>query len=290
MNKYKFCVSIPVHKNPETVLDQIENIQHFYKNEVAIVLHVPENFEFTSRFKDESFLNIEGVYVNPEKLHVIWGTLMHVHNSNFNFAEKEIDFDYFILHASNDMYVRHGVTEYIEKAKNGIHQAPWRNTVRYLTFNNDGRKSWSKERHQDLELELMLGTLGLEKVYGTHSEGTFFEKKVFSQMVEAIDKFYFYDGTQRIYPREEYWYSTLIQKFVSKDKISKPLLFSENWWRTGQKIDSELILRLHKGELIDDVIKLKHPYDYRNLYAVKRVNRNINHPNRVLIRKLWKQE
>lgn len=290
MDKYKFCISIPVHKNPETVIDQIENIQHFYKNEVAIVLHVQESFQFTSKLKDESFLNREGVYVNPEKLHVIWGTLMHVHNSNFKFAESKIDFDYFILHASNDMYVRHGAPEYVEKAKNGIHQAVWRNSIRYLNIEASGKKSWSKERHLDPEFELLLGALDINTVYGSHSEGAFFEKEVFSQMVKTIDRYYNYDGKERIYPREEYWYSTLIQKFVPNNKIATPLLFSENWLRNGTKIDSKIIKRLHNGELVDDIVKLKNPYDYHNLYAVKRVNRNINHPDRVLIRKLWKQE
>ncbi|MNV48263.1 hypothetical protein D3C71_1401610 [compost metagenome] len=286
-DKYKFCISIPIHEQPEVVIDQIKNFQYFYNNEVAIVLHVSPDFKFDDNYSNSNcFLN-KGVYVNGESLPVVWGTLMHVHNSNFKFASKNIDFQYFIIHSSNDMYVRHGVKDYIEQNKNGVFQANKPTGVNYL-INHDTR-DWSNDLYLDKEFINLMEYLELKQVYVTQCEGSFFEKKVFSSMVRVIDKFYVY-ARERIYPREEYWYSTIVKKFIKRKKIGKPFLLSEIWRKDGIVINEKMIIRLHNKEKIDDELNIEYPYDYDNLYAVKRVPREINHPLRILIREIIQNE
>ncbi|MNC02336.1 hypothetical protein D3C81_898280 [compost metagenome] len=286
-DKYKFCISIPIHEQPEVVIDQIKNFQYFYNNEAAIILHISPDFEFNDEYVDSNRFISKGVYVNTDSLKVEWGTLMHVHNSNFKYAFKHIDFEYFIIHSSNDMYIKHGVKDYIELKKNGIFQANKPIGVNYLVDHNT--RNWSKDLYIDQEFVRLMRHLELKQQYLTQCEGSFFEKKVFLSMINAIDKFYVY-GREKIYPREEYWYSTIISKFVEQEKLGKPFLLSEIWRRDGIVINEDIIVRICNNQKIDDELKLEHPYDYNNLYAVKRIPRQIDHPLRILIREIINNE
>lgn len=292
----KICISIPIHEKADVVIDQINNIKHFYLDDVYIVLHVSLNHVLDFHMLNE-IKKIENVFINSESLFVQWGTLMHVHNSNFKFAKNILNFDYFVLHSSNDMYVNFGARQYIEKAKNGVMQLERTKNINYL-INDENGSYWSPKRYIDKEFNSMMKYLGIDKVMGTQPEGIFFQKEIFEEMVNTADIFYVY-GREKIYPREEYWYSTMIQKFV--DKIYSPFLLSEvyssvikendskleikdKFTYVGDNISKEIILNLNSGQSIDNLIIFDQFYDCSNLYAVKRIARDINDEKRMLIR------
>jgi hypothetical protein len=301
----KICISIPVHENAEVIIDQISNFKYFYNDNIYIILHIARENNIS---KDEMYKisKIENVFINNQSLHVQWGTLIHVHNSNFRFADStlNLNFKYFVLHASNDLYVRFGAEEYIRKSKNGVMQLPRTLDVEYL-YGNPEYKIWKKDNYIDEDFVNIMNYFGIKNVMGTQPEGIFFERHIFREMVRIIDLFYKY-GNGRIYPREEYWYSTIIQKFVSK--IKPPLLFSEvygkivkkgdkkeeivdKWKYVGElSITDEIIKNLHNGENIENLIVHEQFYDCLNLYAVKRINRDINDHKRKLIRNLIKED
>jgi hypothetical protein len=107
--KYNFCVSIPVHEEPKVILDQVLNVFKYLGDKTLIVLHLSKGFNFKGLFnKDFSFMALDNVIINPNKLPTARGNLVHIHNSNFNFIKKIFDFDYFLLHSSNDMYIKMG--------------------------------------------------------------------------------------------------------------------------------------------------------------------------------------
>lgn len=275
--KYDFVVSIPVHEQPKAILDQALNIVKYLGEKTMTVLHISRDFNFRIFFENDfSFLINNNIAINFNKLPTAQGNLVHIHNSNFNFALNNFDFKYFILHSSNDMYVRHFGADYINKVKNGIHQIPTTKELKWPQYLG---------ARDDEDLKKMMEYLNIKEIFGSQSEGIFIEKEIFQEMVSVIDKFYKFDASQ-FYCREEIYYSTLISKFTKS--FSTPLLYSEI---CRHKITSEIILGLANGTHIENEnenygggeFRL---YDFNNLFAVKRINRKNNDKLRKLIRSL----
>jgi hypothetical protein len=281
-DKFKICISIAVHERPDVIVDQINNFRYFYDNNVAIVLHVSKQFrdirinlacrDTVFYLKDDVFINPLSYKTNRKK------DLVQIHNANYEYARKLFDFDYYVIHSSNDMYVRKGVVNYISKKQNGLHQTPLSPEMEWLP----GRLSFG-----DRMLKNMMDYTGLRERYGTQAEGLFFQKEVFGEMKKVIDKFYeelAIDG----YYREEMYYSTLLKKFVGS--IGTPFVYSEVVGGR-RKIDRDLIMSLaqgnyHEDEYSNNGIGAYRCYDFDNIYAVKRIARKYNDANRRCIRKL----
>ena len=53
--------------------------------------------------------------VNPRSQPTKWGDILHLHNNdNVRFASDQLEpFDYVLLHASNDLYLRTGAERYV---------------------------------------------------------------------------------------------------------------------------------------------------------------------------------
>lgn len=276
----KICISIPVHERPDVIYDQIVNMKKFLGTQnVAFVLHISKSYKepwLKLPFRKYHYENIENVFINPTSFPTQKGNLVHIHNSNFKFAKQEIPFDYFCLHASNDMYVRKGGDSYIQEKEYGIHQAP-----------TSPEMPWKQaiHAHQDRDLLKMMRHLKIETIYGTQPEGIFFTSELFEEMQTVIDQFYSFENST-FYCREEIYYSTLIQKWVTK--VHPPLLYSE---LCRKKVSEKLIEEINRGNLKEpetdhNGVGQYKLYDFSNLYAVKRVPRKYSHPLRRQIRSL----
>ena len=104
-------VSIPVHENLDVVKDQICNFKKYILG-VGIVIHISEKFHRQmKRFEDLE--DIRDVFINKEHINTNKKGIIYAHISNFKYVSGYCKFDYFIMHASNDMYVKKGITEYI---------------------------------------------------------------------------------------------------------------------------------------------------------------------------------
>ncbi|MBR1858812.1 MAG: hypothetical protein IJ797_04885, partial [Selenomonadaceae bacterium] len=103
-------ISIPVHEKTEVVIDQIVNYKHFCPN-CGIVLHISKSFDYENSFHTErefhSILGMfENVFINPHHLDTSYADIVHTHVSNFDYISQLIDFEYFALGSSNDLFVR----------------------------------------------------------------------------------------------------------------------------------------------------------------------------------------
>lgn len=272
----KVCISIPVHEQPDVIVDQINNINHFYDDDVMIVLHVSKNFIQPNNLvpgRDYDFRTKKNVFINPENLPTSYpDSLAHVHNSNFKFANKIADFDYFVLHSSNDMYVRKGAASYIQSAQNGHQNVPIRV--------NDDDWMFAPKVTADKELKNMMNYLGLHEIYHSMPEGTFYQKDIFVEMVKIINKFFVY-GRGEVFPREEVFYPTIASKLT--EKCYPPFVFSE--LMTGKSLTSRQITKFSKNAGLEKIKGTEH-YDRNHIYAVKRIPRIYDHPHRTLIRNL----
>ena len=109
----KIAISIPVHEKKDVVLDQIMNIKFYIENPV-IVLHISKDFYENEHGDFHELKEIKNVYINPENLETGWGNILLTHVSNYYYIKGMVEFDYFILHASNDMYLKTGIEDYIK--------------------------------------------------------------------------------------------------------------------------------------------------------------------------------
>ena len=213
-------LSIPVHEKPEVINDQIKNIVKFFP-EAAIVLHISASF-----FDKYSISEIEKnskVYINPEHLTTSWGDIVLPHLSNFNYIPRlGIDYDYFVMHSSNDMYIRYGVSEYISRYEAGFNLKYMRQADTYWW---PCHLAW-----EDPWLKLLMIRAGQTKIVASQVEGSFYSKEIIGKImnvlqgsIDAGDA----DKKKGHYPREEFFFSTIAETLVPYTKMSNPYVFSE---------------------------------------------------------------
>ena len=216
----RIVVSIPIHEKPEVVLDQVNNIKKFVPSAV-IVLHTSEEFcdEFeTYRLaRKESF---EDVYVNPTHFYVDWGdgALMDVHISNYKYICGLMDFDFFILHASNDMYVKYGLQAYISGYDAGFQ----RHIIKESSQWWPGNKAL-----KDGQVYYILNEVGGESIIASQVEGSFYKKDIFQKIIDTINKSEFLRDKGHKYTREEILFPTIADSLVDEGKRGYPIVFSE---------------------------------------------------------------
>lgn len=261
--KYNIVFSIPIHEKFEVVVDQVLNFFCFNPN-CAIVFHISQGFNYKgSSISKERFIDIingiGNVYLNPESVRTGLGDIIQAHISNYNFIKNIADFKYFSMCASNELFVKPGLYEYINKFDCG---------VKLLDIDQHKFNDWTPgiKAKEDEVLTNYLKNKGIDKIYGSHIEGSYYKKDLFDEIVNEIAGFYDYKTMSNAYPREEIYFSSVLWMIMLKKhdvKINSGGVFSYTRWNgfTNYKI------------WIWDINRLK---NRDNLFSVKRVDRSID--------------
>ena len=267
--------SIPVHEKPEVIIDQIINFQ-YYNPDCGIVLHISDKFDFSkesmSRDRFKRIINELGnVFINPETVRTGRSDIIQAHISNFRYADKVADFEKFCLCASNELFVKEGLADHVKPYDCGLER------IRLAKY---GDTDFSKEYYYtfrtvgDTALKGILDENHAEDIYFSHVEGVFFNRSLFSKMIDVIEKHYDYKSVEIKYPREEVYFASYIWNLRDIDglKVLNEGTFTYvPWDRVGYMIWTE------------DVKKLQNQYS--NKFSVKRVDRILNTYMRKYIRK-----
>jgi len=261
---HNLLFSIPVHENQDIINNQIENILK-YNPGAKIILHVNSKFE---EFQ-ESKTNYPNVYINSKRLLVAGLALVHV--ENFMFAKKlKLNFDYFILLASNEMFFRKGLIDHVKKYKNGVQLVPCDKDNDWHNFN--------KGLENDEKMVKIMKMLNLNNFYGGQIEGSFFTKKVF----EKISKIYLETfGTEPSYfETEEIVFQTIfaglnIKKYtipITLQNYTQDINFTPEF--INELLENKKFLNYSKipGTLISPHFGLENHL----IFSIKRVNRTMN--------------
>lgn len=272
----KFAVSILAHEKPAIVLDQIANFRRFLPD-AAIVLHLHVKFDWGGRPQD--FTNIEGVFVNPDSLPTAWGNLHHAHNANFHFAKKLLDFDYFLLHSSSDLFVRKGAEGYIPRHEAGVSFLP-------------PQPIWGAPlfAEGDPVFQRIMKDAGADELWWSQVEGTFYSRKAFNEIVGIIERHFDYRRTLP-YVHEEIYYPTIAKGLGIR--AGYPILLREDK-ASLPPLDSRLVEAIRSGKLEDHRIsrwKLGRQVEAKvwegaHIYAMRPIPRNLDNPTRAYIRLL----
>ena len=230
-------VSIPVHTSIPTILNQIENIQRrLYSH---IVLHVSANADFSKQELVRSLTEkkySQPVTVNPISVSTAWGGIIKAHLENIKFIgtltnEPKAKV---VFHASNDMIVKEGLTEYLEGKKNLFN-------LRYI----DRPGHWwpGNLALKDFRLTRTLAKLGSGRVIASQIEGSMYPLSLLKSISDLIEQENLLDS-DLFYPREEFFFPSIAYAFGERPE-SDPYVFSEvhrfdyvNWkvWNKVEKI------------------------------------------------------
>lgn len=192
--------------------------------------------------------------------------MVHTHVSNFEYIADKADFEYFVLTASNEEFVRTGLYDMISAYSCG--------------FNYEFLWSYTHWIHrekaiQDPVIYDICRYFGqdMSQVVLAQVEGTFFTKELFGKVVEVMKRIYPVSDAEPavLYPREEVYYHTIAYFLMEdKTKIFRARMTYVAFNIVGLVPYVWTIRKVMKHSLTD--------------YSVKRVDRKLNDPNRSYIR------
>ena len=278
-NKYNSCnllFSIPVHENQDIINNQIENILNFNPNS-KIILHVNKSFK---NF-DNNYTIYNNVYINSNRLDYVYGKgLLYIHINNFLEAIKlNINFNYFVIISSNEMFIKYGTNSYIDKYKNGTQ------IVKY-DINNKWHNFHKNIQNSQKVLNL-LNEIKLNTIYGGQTEGQFYEKYIFSKISNLYLK-YFENNEINDFETEEIISQTIFKSFyieyndpITLQNYSNNINFNKNF--IDNIINNTAIIN---NNYIENTLYSPHiNNNLESIYSIKRVDRTFNNIRNLLSRK-----
>jgi hypothetical protein len=272
MDSGRLLFSIPVHEQPTVVRDQVENFLKFNPGSI-VVLHVSLSFSKLALATSGLMRESEHVLINPVRLDTSSQGLLPVHLSSFSYALTKSAFSHFVIHSSNDMYVRSGLSDHLNGFDAAVRPMP--------------AASWT---HADTALKHKwlqdaMGALGTTFCAST-PEGTAYSKGLMTQMADYLQQVNPYEKATLPYPDEESILPMLASAWA-KNRTT-PITYSEV--TMDAKPTPELIEQIRVGcyrpapRTLYRGTEEQVPYD--EVFAVKRVARAYDDPLRVYIRGL----
>lgn len=167
--------SIAFHEEPCVTIDTIRNI--FYCNPNSyIVCHATQDI----RIYLEK-LNVNNLIINPYSYETGYcdGTLGYIHYKNIAYAlELNLDFDYFIFSASNELYVKKGLEEFISNYDVG-----------FAYTENDAKNNsyFFNLAYQDSKLKKISKD---KKLYSINPEGFFFNREISIEVKSRLEQYF----------------------------------------------------------------------------------------------------
>lgn len=238
MKKF-LCISLPVHQAPLVVRGQLENIARCCPNSV-VILHVAMGaLEFRAELikiaKEFPFVEL-----NPISYPTAWGGIMHVHLANYLFAlNRGIDFEYFMIEASNSLFFRPLNFDYVRNHEMLI--SPVR--LEYVKW------SFLERMQKDSSIQGLCSDLNIKHLYYSIPEGCCFSKPLIDKMMGHIFSRYQYDLFAEAYPAEE-------------------VVFASVGLSLTQNFSNSLCLGHYHGLASEDLIQLVKQVRQRNDYPI----------------------
>ncbi len=267
-NSSKLLFSIPIHEKQDIINNQIENIFNYNPNS-SIIFHINNSFKnFNS-----TLTNYKNVYFNSNRFNYEYARgLFWIHINNFLEAIKlGVDFEYFIIISSNEMFIKNGLIQYIEKVKNGAQ-------IVKFDKNNDWHNFHKNIENKENIINL-LKDIGLDTIYGGQTEGQFYEKEYFLKMTDIYIKHF---GTNELndFETEEILPQTIFKSF----NIDYGLPITIHNYSNKYEFTPEIINNILNNNFKINAKKIKNNLnpahydsnDNSSVYSIKRVDRSFN--------------
>lgn len=272
----RLVFSITVHECYLAIADLIKNIK-FFNSECGVVVHV--NSTCGQLFEDIQ----SGIIGQPEYENVFLNTsrfdtsksafsLHRAHISNYkHLLGLGVNFEYFVLEASNSLFVRSGAYDYIRSFDLGIGRG---------AINQYWKEAILK--HEVLQEFVLKSTgkteaLSEQHLKGCH-EGSFYSydiaKKVF-KLIEELDWISLENNDWPTYPTEEIWFQLAVFVLTEEHKLRVGNTITYMPWDRGLEWCEEHVNEVAKGNGLPV-----------NKFAIKRIERDVEDPIRVKLKSL----
>lgn len=275
MKNLNIIFSIPINEKFEVVVDQILNFKTL-NNNCGIIIHISQGFNYEqSELNLDCFLEIvnkiDNVYINDKKLRTGKYDIIQAHLSNFEYVKNIIDFDYFCMCASNELFFKEGLYDYIKKYDAGV-------GYNNIKFN----PKWipGKYAKNDDSLKKIMKILDVKNnnIIGSQIEGSFYKKKIFEKICLLINENYDFNNMKVAYAREEVYFSTIVWNL---SLLEKKLKIKENGMVTYCPWNRKYTMNVKINE-IDNLL-----LNENNFFSVKRVPRIQNDCVRQYLRQMY---
>ena len=289
-------ISIPVHEKPEVVVNQMQNFAR-YLPEAKVVLHVSKDAKFSVNELEDVLkkANVSHALVNPTQVETKWGSIIQAHLANIHYIIQQGDAEKIIFHSSNDMLIMDGLSEYLKDKKNIFHLRKCRSDSLWWVSRKAVKDS-------------ALSTFFNGKLYASQIEGSMYDISLLKSLVHSINNKDLVLNSELFYPLvysevhkfdrfffhyiKKYYFFPKVNLFL--DKTLKKILegFLKIFLSYKININTINLILTRDNELseqayLDDGKYLSWKiYDINSIYAVKRVNRNMNDSVRLFINKL----
>lgn len=273
----KVAFSITCHESYDCVIDQLRNFNFFSRSSVFI-LHVnlknSDLFEMLSNTQFSDFgLRDDSVFINENRHDTSKSSynLHKAHRDNFFFLkEKGVIFDYFVIEASNSLFIKPGFEDFIAKFDAGVGAGKISQYWKERMLNHSSlvsffeRYNTSKESFEQLPLK------------GCH-EGAFFNAPIASEvfsLIDELDENCSRNNDCPNYPTEEIWFQVCLHILKKKNADLKAggTLTYMPWKRN---------LEWQIKDVEDALVGIDFP---EGKYLIKRIERQIDDRVRSFIR------
>ena len=275
-NSSNLLFSIPVHEKQDIINNQIENILNYNPNS-NIILHINKSFKsFNS-----NLTCYKNVYINSVSLNYEYAKgLLLIHINNFlEGIRQNINFKYFIILSSNEMFIKYGLIHYIEKYKNGLQIVQFDKNIEWHNFH--------KNIEKDDAIINMLDELNLNTFYGGQTEGQFYEKDIFQKISNIYFKHF---GIKELnnFETEEIVIQTIFKSFnieyslpFTLQNYSNSLIFNEKF--INNIINNNVIIP--NNNINSTLISPHVNNDATSIFSIKRIDRSFNNLRNIISRK-----
>lgn len=211
-------VSLPVHEKFDVVANQLQNFKR-YLPEAIIVLHLSSQAFFKIKELD-GFLKlnkIDNYLINPVQVKAQWGSIIGAHLKNIEFILGLGDATKVIFHASNDMMVKKGLSDYLKDKTFLFHQ---REIIKNSFW-------WpANVAINDLALTDWLAIYGNGALWGSQIEGSMYGIEFLKDFLHEMNIRPSVLESKLHYPREEIFFSSFA-KALNIQSDGLPYVFSE---------------------------------------------------------------
>ena len=270
----KLLFSIPIHERLEVVIDQIVNIQTL-NEDAGIVLHLSLGYcDRNSSLPLSDFLRIvkrfDNVWVNPNRVRTGNYDIIQAHMENFNYIKGVVEFEYFSMLASNELFIKRGLYNYIHNYDCGVD---------YNDVSKNNRWYAGKQAKSDNSLMAIMAHLDADKIVGSQIEGTFYRKELFDIIQKNIVEYYDYRTMAVAYAREEVYFSTIFWAINrnANFRVLKGGMFTFCPWSRQFTMNIRL----------NEVRNLMQDISNNTIYSVKRCDRKLNDCIRAYLRQYY---
>jgi hypothetical protein len=262
----RILFSITAHESIIALNDLVESILYAYTNSYGIV-HINQSW---SDFSDKDIIHInDRVFINPNRFilsHSLSGkTGLHVSNMEY-FNSLDIDYDYIVFTASNELFLKKIPDNYFVENQYGSD---------FLSVTKSS-KYYEKIPHIDADfingvvnhISAQLNSIGEKNgIFGGRHEGMFFNKDLGIQMIYTYRKF-FGDSIDLCRCDEEIIPHTILYNSAEPTDTESICYFHNQNFNIDTIINFKKLNFLEKTDLFTKIDK------NANKFSIKGINRH----------------